>query len=49
MEEELDEVSVGKGRVQGTRTVSESVLREEARIESEGDVALARFRLSEEL
>ena len=35
-----EEISVGKRRVQGTRTVSESVRREEARIESEGDVRM---------
>jgi uncharacterized protein (TIGR02271 family) len=49
MEEEVDvqkravvreEVSVGKRRVQDTRNVSDTVRREEARIESEGDVGL---------
>ncbi len=35
-----EEVSVGKRRVQETRTVSEPVRREEARIESEGDIGI---------
>ncbi len=49
MEEEVDvqkravvreEISVGKREVQETRNVSDTVRREEARIESEGDVAI---------
>ena len=56
MEEEVDvqkrpvvreEVSVGKRRVQGTRTVSEPVRREEARIESTGDVGIGSGAVQE--
>ena len=52
MEEEVDvqkravvreEISVGKREVQDTETVSESVRREEARIESQGDVGIRPF------
>ena len=56
MEEEVDvqkrpvvreEVSVGKRRVQGTRSVSEPVRREEARIESTGDVGIGSGAVQE--
>ncbi|MBA3318486.1 MAG: YsnF/AvaK domain-containing protein [Gemmatimonadales bacterium] len=52
MEEEVDvqkravvreEISVGKRPVQETRTVSDTVRREEARIDSEGDVGIRPF------
>jgi uncharacterized protein (TIGR02271 family) len=52
MEEEVDvqkrpvvreEISVGKRPVEETRTVSDTVRREEARIESEGDVGIRPF------
>lgn len=52
MEEEVDvqkrpvvreEISVGKRPVEETRTVSETVRREEARIESEGDVGIRPY------
>lgn len=52
MEEEVDvqkrtvvkeEISVGKRPVQETKTVSDTVRREEARIESEGDVGIRPF------
>jgi uncharacterized protein (TIGR02271 family) len=52
MEEEVDvqkravvreEISVGKRQVQDSKTVSDTVRREEARIESEGDVGIRPF------
>jgi uncharacterized protein (TIGR02271 family) len=52
MEEEVDvqkravvreEVSVGKRRVQETKTVSDTVRREEARIDAEGDVGIGTY------
>lgn len=52
MEEEVDvqkravvreEISVGKRPVEETRTVSDTVRREEARIESEGDVSFRQY------
>jgi uncharacterized protein (TIGR02271 family) len=52
MEEEVDvqkravvreEISVGKRKVQDTETVSDTVRREEARIESQGDVGIRPF------
>ena len=52
MEEEVDvqkravvkeEISVGKRQVQDTETVSDTVRREEARIESQGDVGIRPF------
>ncbi len=52
MEEEVDvqkravvreEISVGKRQVQDSKTVSDTVRREEARVESEGDVGIRPF------
>ena len=56
MEEEVDvqkravvreEVSLGKRRVQETKTVSDTVRREEARIDAEGDVGMSQYEREE--